>query len=121
MAEGTIRVKGLRELQRAFRQADGDLRRELRRELRRVAEPVAEEARRLAGRFGARTVSGIRPRSSRSSAFVTQTRRKVTGAHPEFGGILMATVLLPALADKEPEVLSRLEDMLDRIGRDAGF
>jgi hypothetical protein len=120
MAASTVRVRGLRELQRDFAKVSSDLKRELRSELKEVAEPVAESARQKIDRYrGARTAS-IRPRVTARSAFVTQGARKVTGLRGDFGALQMRR-LGEALDENKDEVVQGLERMLDRLASSNGF
>jgi hypothetical protein len=118
---GTVRVHGLKELNRAFGKASKDLQRELRAGLKEAAEPVAAEARSNAARFGARTAAGIKPGARAGAAFVRQGNRKTTGKRPDFGRLQMQTVLLPALAAKEDAVVAEVEKLIDRIADKGGF
>ena len=116
MAEGTVRVKGLSQLNRDFRKLGPELQKELRAELKAVAEPVATEARSLAARFGPKTVRGIAAGSRAGAAVVRQRNRKTTGKRPDFGVLQMRDVLIPAIDAKEEETVRGMERMLDRLG-----
>jgi hypothetical protein len=120
MAE-TIRVKGLRELTRAFRNLEDDTWPELRKQLKESAQPVAESARTKISQYRGASLGTIRPRVTTSSVFVTQTKRKVTGKRGDYGGLQMRTGLIPALDENTDRVVRDLEHMLDRLGRREGF
>ena len=121
--QATVRVKGLRELERSFRRMEGDLRRDLQREISGAADIVAQEARGIAGGLGlsSRTVGGYRPRVRGSSGFVEQRRRKTTGKRPDFGVLQMRRVLLPALGRKQAKVVEAIDQMLGRMAGEEGF
>jgi hypothetical protein len=120
MATGTVRVRGLRELQRDFAKMSKTLAKEVRDELKDTAEPVAESAREKISRYrGART-STIRPRVTMRSAFVTQGARKVSGLRGDFGALQMG-LLIDALDENQDKVVHGLERMLDRLGSSNGF
>lgn len=121
MAVGTVRVEGLKELNRAFKNVSKELQKELRVGLKKAAEPVATDARRRAARFGAKTAAGIKPSARGTSAFVRQSNRKTSGRRPDFGGIQMAAAFLPALAANEDAVVREVEHLLDRIADREGF
>ena len=121
MAQGTVRVKGLRELQRAFGKISKDLKKETRDELRAVGNLVTEEARSRFMRYDARSASGFKTRVRQKEVTTEQSRRRTTGKRPDYGALQMRRALLPALAEKEDEVVDRLDKMLGRLGNDAGF
>lgn len=117
MASQTVRVKGLRELNRAFKGYADDSRKELQAELRKIAEPVAATARQKAAPYGAATSTGFAAGARVAGAVVRQRRKKTTGHHPEFPGILMRKVLLPALAEHEERIIREVNDLFDRLDR----
>lgn len=120
----TIRVEGLRELQRAFTLADKTLERELRDTLREVAEPVRADAERLA-------VSGIpmiglawsrmRVGVTRTSVYVAPRQRGVRGnatrKRPNLAGLLLGRAMLPALERNEPRVTAEMDELLATVGK----
>lgn len=122
MATGAVRVEGLSELERALKASDRDLAKGLRKELRDAGKVVSVDARSKLSRFGGFTALGIRPRVRRGvNVSVEQSRRRTTGKRPDFGGLQMRVGLEPALDENRAEVERRVEDMLDRIGRENGF
>lgn len=121
MAKGTVRVRGLRELQRDFRKMSGDLPKELRSELKEAGQIVATEAARLFRDRDPRSAASIVPRVRTGLVAVEQRRGKTTGQHKEFGVLQMREALLPGLAAKQEDVLDRLDKMLDRLGGANGF
>lgn len=112
-----VEVRGVKELQQAFRKIDKKLKRELQKELRKIAEPAAGKARAIAASKGlsTQTVSGIRPGSRVGMAVIRQIRRKTTGNHPDLGPLLIERVMEPAAIETMPEAVARLEAMLDRV------
>lgn len=122
MAAQPVRVEGLRELERALRASDADSAKELRKGVRDAAKIVSVDARSRAGRFGAFTAMGIRPRTRPGLvATVEQARRRTTGKRPDFGGLQMRHALVPALEAKEDEVIRHIENLIDTVGREHGF
>lgn len=121
MAQQTVRVSGLRQLNRAFREVDKALAKELRDELRDAAGIVAEDARSRFQSISPSSAAGFKPRARAAGAFVEQSKRRTTGKRPDFGALQMTRALLPALEAKEGEVIDRVEQMLDRVGDRAGF
>lgn len=123
MAEGTIRVDGLRDLQRAFKLADATLARELRTTLRKVAEPVRADAEQLAvggiPRVGI-PWSRMRVGVTQAGVYVAPRQRGTRGGprrRPNFAGLLLGRSLLPALEQNTPQVMSEMEQLLDTVGR----
>jgi hypothetical protein len=122
MPDFTVKVKGLRELDRAFKSMSADLRKELRHELGEAGRIVSDEARRLFAPYDARSAMGIRHRlKGGTEVFVEQRKGKTTGQHPEFGDFQMRKALLPARARKRAEVVDRIDRMLARLGGEHGF
>lgn len=121
MAQPTVRVNGLKELNRAFKEYDKDAKKDLQAALRLIAVPVAADARRLASPFGEATVAGIAPGARVAGAVVRQRRRKTTGHHPEFGGLLMRRALEPALQENETKIVEGVERLFDTLAIKHGF
>lgn len=121
MATGTVRVKGLRELQRSLSKVNKEAAKTVKDELKKVAEPVAATARGKLSRYAGASVSTIGPRVGVAGVFVTQRAKKVTGRRGDFGALTMRTALEPALEEHEDHIVNDVEDALDRLGRSAGF
>lgn len=123
MAE-TIRVEGLRELQRAFKRADGVLQHELRDGLRAAAEPVRLDAEREA----VQSITRIGVPWSRMRVGVTQ---KIVYVAPKKRGVkgrdsrlrrpnlfrLLLTAMEVAAGRNQARVTQGLERVLDDVGR----
>jgi hypothetical protein len=121
MAGSAVRVKGLRELQSAFRKVNRDLSKELRAELKQVGEVVrADATSRFAG-IDPRSAAGYKVRVRQRGVAVEQSLRRVTGLRGDYGALQMRRALLPSMESEEDKVVRGLEDMLDRLGRSAGF
>lgn len=114
-------MKGLRELDRAFREVDREASRELRAELKDAAEVVAADARRRLEPISPSSAASIKSRARAAGAFVEQSKRRTTGQHPEFGRLQMERAFLPAVDANEPEVVRRVEAALERVEQKAGF
>lgn len=121
MATPALRVEGLNELIRALGKINKELRRELQRGLQEAAKPVAQTAQAKLSRYRGAAVSGIRPRVRGSTAIVEQRKGTVTGKRGDFGAIVMKKALIPALAERRGDVEQKLENVLDELGRSAGF
>ena len=114
----STKVKGLREFLAAADAAEDRATKKLvRDELRRAAEPVREMAQDLLGRLTPEptdTRYGISVRRV-GTVTVERRRRKTTGQRPDWGSIQMREALEPALETEQGEVISRLEEAVDRI------
>lgn len=123
----TLRVEGLRELQRAFAVADKTLSRDLRSRLRDVAEPVRSQAESLAvSRI--RNVgipwSRMRVGVTRASVYVAPRERGVASRanvrrrRPNLATLLMDRAMDPALDANQERIASGMGQLLDEVGRD---
>jgi hypothetical protein len=119
----TVRVEGLRDLQRAFKLADRKQERDLRTTLRRIAEPVRAEAELLAAagipRIGL-PWSRMRVGVTATSVYVAPKQRGARGGNrrrPNLAGILLERAMVPAITHNQPRVILEVERMLDDVGR----
>lgn len=127
MASGTVRVTGLAELRRAFRNISKDLDKELRGALIEAASPVKD----LAEQFA---LGGIRnmPKSpdwadmktgvtGRAVVYVAPFRRNSGGSpRPNLKGLLQQQ-MDTALDRKQADVVKNVEQMLDDLADHNGF
>lgn len=120
MAEA-IRVKGLRELDRAFRNMDKDLSKKLRASLKEAAEIVAPVARSKFERIQPRSAATMTARARARGASVEQSQGRTTGLRPDFGSLQMRIALMPALDEKAPEVEQKVDEMLGHLAAENGF
>jgi len=112
---GSVKVKGLREFQRACNKSSKEVKRGLRSELREAGDIVrAEASSRFAG-VDARSAAGYRVAVRARGVAVEQRLPRTTGQHPDYGAKQMREALEPALDAKRAQVERRLEDMLDNI------
>ena len=116
-----IRVKGADELEKAFRQLRKEVLRELRPTLREAADPVRRQAQQLFEPIDPMSAAGYRVRVRMRGVAVEQSRKRTTGAHPQFGVLQMQTALLPALEMHQAEVIRRVDAMIDDASHNAGF
>jgi hypothetical protein len=113
-----VKVKGLRELHRALKKYDSDLKPELESRLLDAGRIVQDEARNLFSVIDTRSAMGFRARlKGFGRVVVEQRRRKTTGQHPEFGSLQMRRALIPAVSDSETKVMNEMEDLLDDLWR----
>ena len=121
MAAATVRVRGLRETQRALQKVNKEAAKTVRDALKEATEPVASDARSRLSRYAGASVGTIGPRATNRGVFVTQRARKKTGKRGDFGVLQMQEVLVPALEEHEGEIVERVDDALERLARSARF
>ena len=126
MATGSVKVKGLRELNRAFKAMGKDVQKETREELRSLGEPVRAAAEQLSvariRNIGDRW-STMRVGSTTKLVYVApKARPRGTGTpRPNLAPLLLGRAMEPAVEASEPAVMAGLEAMLDRLGNRNGF
>lgn len=122
---GQVRIKGLRELNRALNKVNKGAAKAVRDELKEAAEPVRQTAERLAGveiRNIGPTWSAMRIGSRSATVYVAPRARNQGGSpRPNLGILLLERAMFPAVAAHEDEIVDRVEDALDRLGASAGF
>jgi hypothetical protein len=123
----TVRVTGLRELQRSLKKADSDLYPRVREELKAIGEIVAAEARSGATGIGlvltGRLVGSIKPKVRMKDVVVQATAKQRGFNYPvryEFGD-RNRPFLVPALAAKQGEIRRRLEGGVESLLRSASL
>jgi hypothetical protein len=121
VAKETVRVKGLREVQRAFREVDKDIAKEIRERLRGVGSIVQQGAAQLLAPISPASAQSFKVRVRQRGVAVEQSKGRTTGLRPDFGVLQMNRALLPALDAHGSEVERKLEEMLDDLDRKAGF
>jgi len=125
MARETIRVRGLKEFQRACLKADKNMRKDVRDRLLKVAEPVKSSAEQLASRnirnIGAKW-SQMRIGATTNVVYVAPKQRSRHTPpqlkRPNLAPLLMNNAMLPALDANAPNVERELEHMLDAMSED---
>ena len=115
MASGAIRVKGLREFQRACSASDKALKKNVRDNLRKAGDIVKDEARSRFSRYDARSAAGYRTAVRTRGVAVQQRLGRTTGKRPDYGSLQLRVALQPALETKRSAVEQEFEQMLDRI------
>lgn len=128
----TIRVQGLREMQRAFDRADKTLLSEFQVAMRTVAEPVRLDAERLAATKIRNVLSPtadvdwwrMRTGLTRVSLYVAPFERgRLSKRNPsrygrrKFAGLLLEKAMEPALARNEGRAVRAVDDVLETVGR----
>ena len=121
MAAGSVKVTGLKELQRALRMGDKALTKEIKKELRTAGNIVRDDARSRFAGSDAASAAAYRTIVRQRGVAVEQSLGRTTGTRPDFSALQLSRALEPALEAKSEEVVDQLDGMLDRIGRSAGF
>lgn len=124
--DATLVVRGLTDLQRAFKVAAPETQKELRKALRLVAEPVRKDAEQLAtanirriGRPWAQMRTGV----TQKVVYVAPKQRGVKShtdrryRRPNFFDLLMGRALEPALERNEARVELAVEAALSIVGQ----
>jgi Bacteriophage HK97-gp10, putative tail-component len=127
VATGTIRVLGLRELQRDFKKISKELSKDLRKELVEAAAPVKKTAESLA--LGKIRNMPASPRwaemrigvTARSVYMVPFARRRGRSGRPNLADLLMERAMDPALEQNADEVTGRIDNMLGHLFSQNGF
>jgi hypothetical protein len=124
----TVRVEGLRALQRDFKRMSRDLDKDLTAELKDVAEPVRGAAEQLAlGRISHMTqgwsIMRVGVSRARGSVYIAPKPRRSAGGtpRPNLARLLLERSMEPAVDQKEASVVTGLERMLDRLADRYGF
>ncbi len=116
----TVRVYGIQEVNKAFRQIDKSLAGQLGADLKEAAAPVVAAAKGKEKWRGA-SINTIVSRRTGLRVFVYQNAPKVTGKRGDYGALQMRQALEPALDENADEVYSHVERVLDRYANEAGF
>lgn len=120
MASRTVRVHGLRELNRAFARYGAEEKKALQASLKAAGEPVRTRAEDLA----AANITNIGPDWSQMRVGATtkvvyvapKRRRNPNLRRPNLAPLLMDSALSPALEETEPEVVALVGGVLDMLG-----
>lgn len=115
MANGTVRVRGLKELQRTLKEADKETRKRVRDVLRETGDIVRDEGQSRFSGIDAKSAAGFKVRVRQRGVSVEQTRRKTTGKRPDYGQLQMTRALNPALEAKKDEIVRSFEEAMDKI------
>lgn len=121
-SEVGVRIRGLRELNRAMARADATVRKDFKKTLKEVAEPVRARAHELAvseiRNIGDRW-SGMRIGATSKVVYVAPTQRGGRGnSRPNLASLLMDRAMQPALDENAPLIEQRVGVFLDRIATD---
>jgi hypothetical protein len=117
----SVRVTGLREVQRAFRAMGKEADKMVRDELKQVGDIVRADAAQRFESISPSSAAGYKVSVRQGSISVRQSKRKTTGKRPDFGTLQMRVALEPALAANEQQVVRALDAALDRLASKQGF
>ncbi len=118
--DATVRVYGIKEVTRAFRQIDKSLVVQLGNDLKEAAAPVVASAKGKEKWRGA-SINTIVARRTGLRIFVYQNARKVTGKRGDYGALQMRQALIPALDENAGKVYAHVGLVLDKYAAEAGF
>lgn len=122
-ATSAIRIKGLKELNRAFTMADKETRSRLRESLKGVGEPVrvAAEGHALTEIRNIGAWASMRVGIGRSIVYVAPKKRATrqpSRKRRNLGTLLMERAMIPALEQNQETAVRLADEMLDKLGRD---
>ena len=121
-SKSTIRVEGLRELQRDIARADSDLKRELRGELRKLGSVVQQEAKRIAESEGlvhsGNLIRKIGVSVRQDSVSIVERATRDGYPYPRIYEYARGRAFMgPAVANKREQSMDDLEQTLYRVLR----
>lgn len=112
----TIKVEGLRELIVRADAADKATKKMVREGLRDAVEPVRDDASRRLREYDEKSASNYRVIVRRTGMVAVEQRlRRTTGLRPDFAKLQKRKALYPAAEAKRPEVLRRMEALLEKV------
>ncbi len=119
LQSGTVKVTGLRQLERAIVESNVELNLFLREGLLALAEPVARDIRSRYAPYSQQGAAGVKAKVTKpGNALVAQTLRKSRSPlrrRRNFGGLMMRTAFLPALDAHKHEIEAGFEALLTDI------
>lgn len=131
MAQGTVRVNGLRELTRAFNILSKELSVEVTSSLLEGVEPVKERAQQLAlarirnvpqsPEFAEMRTGVSKARGVVFMVPAWRSRRRPNRRRPNFGNLLLERAMDPAVAEHADDIVRGVERTLDHLARENGF
>lgn len=115
------RITGYTELLTALKKLPRDIELGLRAELKAAGMEVQADAAARFDRLSDKTAKNFRTYVRLRGVSVEQALGRVTGRRPDWGALQMKDALVPALNDKQEEVVRRVELMVDRTAALDGF
>ena len=132
--ETSVKISGLRELARAFKQIDADLPKELRDEFRKVGEHVAGVARTKTPTLTGRAAGSIKVRAStRGVSLAVGGTRAPYFQWLDYGGrvgrkrsivrpfVKGGRIVYPAIAESNDEIRKGADAAIEKVAKRAGF
>jgi hypothetical protein len=124
MAHETVHIRGLREMNRAFKESDKNLPKLMRKKMSDVAKPVAIDAADRASRIGNVTGRWAEMRVGVTSRVVyvapTQRGHRSSERRPNLASLLMDRAMQPALDAHSDDIVDKVGDALDELAREWG-
>ena len=122
MARPGVKIIGVAQMHRAFKDYDQDVKKNFERELKDAGDIVATGAQGRFSAIDARSAAGFRSRvKGFGRVMVEQRRRKTTGLRGDYGALQMQRALIPARSEAYPRIIQSVEHMLDVAGSKQGF
>lgn len=113
--QGGLKVTGIREFQRALAKGDKEQRKQISGVFKEVGEIVRERGASLFSGIDAGSAAGFRTVVRQRGVEVEQRKRRVTGKRGDYGALQMRRALVPALEEKQGDVVDAFEDALDKV------
>lgn len=131
MATGTVRVRGLKEMTRAFKRISKELDSMLVLELKDAGEDVRKDAEDLAlgkitnmprsPRWAGMKITVNRAQGLVSMVPAARSARRKGGSRPNLANLLLDRAMDPAKEKNAAAVVGKVEDLIDRLGGANGF
>jgi hypothetical protein len=115
-----VRIIGMDDLDKAFKQMRKEVLKELRPTLRKAGEFVRAEWQGQFSRYDARSAAGYKVRVRQRGVAVEQSLPRVTGLRGDYGALQMR-VGSAALKSQEKAVTEQIDQMIDTASSGAGL
>lgn len=118
----SVKVHGLKELQRALKRYGAEATREIDEALKDAGEDIRQRATMKMSMIDLGSALGFKAKTKGfGRVVVEQSKRKRTGLHPEFGALQMRRALIPARTEGFDTVVEKIDSLLGRLGGEEGF
>lgn len=114
-------ITGYTDLVVALKKLPRDVELGMRAELKAAGMEVQTDATSRFDRLSEKTARNFRTYVRLRGVSVEQALNRTTGRRPDWGALQMKDALIPALNDKQEEVVRRIEAMVDRTAALEGF
>lgn len=115
----SVRIEGLKNLQRAIEECDAELEAWLKDGLLEIGEHVADDVRKVYARYSKKGAERVKAKvMKRGNVLVAQTlskSRQMNRRRRNFGGLMMREAFMPAAERNESYVLAQGESLLRQL------